>query len=78
MIAFVGPIEKLTLENTYFRQVLCTGKHAQLVLMCLAPEEETGDEVHPGVDQFFRIEAGESKFVLNQKQELLLRGGRAT
>ena len=27
---YVGPIEKLTLENTYFRQVLFTGKHSSL------------------------------------------------
>jgi mannose-6-phosphate isomerase-like protein (cupin superfamily) len=77
MIAFVGPIEKLTLENTYFRQVLCTGEHSQLVLMCLAPGEEIGNEVHPSVDQFFRIEAGEAKFVLNEKQEHLARDGDA-
>ncbi len=77
MIAFVGPIEKLTLENTYFRRVLCTGTNAQLVLMCLRPGEEIGDEVHLNVDQFFRIEAGESKFVLNEKQELLVRSGDA-
>jgi mannose-6-phosphate isomerase-like protein (cupin superfamily) len=77
MIAFVGPIEKLTLENTCFRQVLCTGKHSQLVVMCLAPGEEIGGEVHPNVDQFFRIEAGEAKFVLNEKQEHLARDGDA-
>jgi mannose-6-phosphate isomerase-like protein (cupin superfamily) len=77
MIAFVGPVEKLTLENTYFRQVLCTGEHSQLVVMCLAPGEEIGDEVHPSVNQFFRIEAGEAKFVLNKKQEHLARDGDA-
>ena len=46
MIEYVGPIEKQTLENTYFRRVLYTGKHAQLVVMCLEPGEEIGDEVH--------------------------------
>jgi mannose-6-phosphate isomerase-like protein (cupin superfamily) len=66
---YVGPIEKLTLDNTYFRQVLFTGKHTQLVLMCLGPEEEIGDEVHPNVDQFFRIEQGEARFVFNENQE---------
>ena len=77
MIEYVGPIEKLTLDNTYFRQVLFTGKHTQLVVMCLGPGEEIGDEVHPGVDQFFRIEQGEAKFVLNEKQERLTRDGDA-
>ena len=69
MTEYAGPIEKQTLENTYFRQVLFTAKHSQLVLMCLRPGEEIGDEVHPNVDQFFRIEQGEAKFVLNEKQE---------
>jgi mannose-6-phosphate isomerase-like protein (cupin superfamily) len=77
MIEYVGPIEKLTLENTYFRQVLFTGKHAQLVVMCLGPGEDIGDEVHPNVDQFFRIEQGEARFVFNEKQERLVRDGDA-
>jgi len=58
MTGYVGAIEKQTLENTYFRQVLFTAQHAQLVVMCLQPGEEIGDEVHPKVDQFFRIERG--------------------
>jgi mannose-6-phosphate isomerase-like protein (cupin superfamily) len=77
MPEYVGPIEKLTLENTYFRQVLYTGKHAQLVVMCLKPGEDIGDEVHPSVDQFFRIEQGEAKFVFDEKQERLVRDGGA-
>jgi mannose-6-phosphate isomerase-like protein (cupin superfamily) len=77
MLEFVGPIEKQTLQNTYFRQVLYTGKHAQLVVMRLGPGEEIGDEVHRNVDQFFRIERGEAKFVFNEKQERLARDGDA-
>ncbi len=69
MTGYVGSIEKQTLKNTYFRQVLFTGKHAQLVVMCLQPGEEIGNEVHPDVDQFFRIEEGEAKFVFNEKEE---------
>mgnify|MGYP005812440629 CR=1 FL=1 len=69
MTGFFGNIEKLTLENKYFRQVLFTGKHAQLVLMCLQGGEEIGNEVHENVDQFFRIEHGEGKFVLNNGAE---------
>ena len=57
--------------------MLFTGKHAQLVVMCLGPGEEIGDEVHPNVDQFFRIEQGEAKFVFNEKQERLVRDGDA-
>ena len=75
MIEYVGPIERLTLENTYFRQVLFTGKHSQLVVMCLRPGEDIGDEVHENVDQFFRIEQGEAKFVFNEGQEHRVREG---
>jgi len=56
MTGYVGPIESQTLKNTCFRRVLFTGKHAQLVVMCLQPGEEIGKEVHTNVDQFFRIE----------------------
>jgi mannose-6-phosphate isomerase-like protein (cupin superfamily) len=70
-------MEKRTLENKYFRQVLFTGKHTQLVVMCLGRGEEIGDEVHPNVDQFFRIEQGEAKFVFNEKQERPVRDGDA-
>jgi mannose-6-phosphate isomerase-like protein (cupin superfamily) len=77
VIEYVGPIEKQTLENMYFRQVLFTGKHTQLVVMCLRPGEDIGDEVHPNVDQFFRIEQGEAKFVFNEKKERSVRDGDA-
>jgi mannose-6-phosphate isomerase-like protein (cupin superfamily) len=77
MTGYVGSIEKQTLENTYFRQVLFTAQHAQLVVMCLQPSEEIGDEVHPKVDQFFRIEQGNAKFVFNEKEEHLVHGGDA-
>jgi mannose-6-phosphate isomerase-like protein (cupin superfamily) len=69
MTGFVGSIEKMTEKNRYFRQVVYTGKHTQLVLMCLQKGEEIGNEVHKKVDQFFRIEKGEAKFVFNNGSE---------
>ena len=77
MTGYVGPIEKKTLDNGFFRQVLFTGKHSQLVVMCLKPGEEIGNEVHPEIDQFFRVEAGEARFVLNNKEEHVARDGDA-
>jgi mannose-6-phosphate isomerase-like protein (cupin superfamily) len=77
MTGYVGPIERTALKNSYFRQVLFTGKHCQLVVMCLQPSEEIGNEVHPTVDQFFRIEDGEARFVFNTKEEHLVRDGDA-
>ena len=77
MTRYVGSIEQATLKNKYFRQVLFTGKHSQLVVMCLQPSEEIGNEVHPNVDQFFRIEEGKAKFVFDGKEEHLVGDGDA-
>jgi len=77
MAGYVGPIEKQTLSNSYFRQVLFTGKYAQLVVMCLQPGEEIGNEVHANVDQFFRIEQGEAAFVFDGKEKHLVKDGEA-
>ena len=65
MTGFKTNIEEKTLKNTYFRQVLYTAKNMQLVVMALQPGEDIGVEVHPKVDQFFRIEEGEAKVVMN-------------
>jgi mannose-6-phosphate isomerase-like protein (cupin superfamily) len=77
MTPYVGPIETLTLENENFRKVVFTGKHAQLVLMRLRPGEEIGEERHPEVDQFFRIEEGAARFVFGRKEEQMARAGDA-
>lgn len=77
MAGFVGDIEKLTEDNKYFRQVLYTGKYAQLVVMNLQPGEEIGNEVHMTVDQFFRIEEGEAKFIFSDTEEHLVKSGDA-
>ncbi len=76
MAGYIVAIEKKTLANNYFRKVLYTGKHAQLVLMCLRPGEEIGNEVHPKVDQFFRIEQGKAIFVFRGKK-IVARNGDA-
>jgi len=77
MIEYVGSLEQQTLENTYFRKVLYTGKHTQLVLMCLKPGEAIGDEVHQAVDQFFRVEQGEARFVFDEMKEQIAINGEA-
>ena len=66
---YVRSIEKETLKNNNFRKVLFTGKHEQLVVMSLLPGEDIGNEVHPKVDQFIRIEEGKAEFVLNNGKE---------
>ena len=68
MTGFVDNIEEKTEQNNFFRQVLYTGKHTQLVVMSLLPGEEIGMEVHPQVDQFFRIEEGRAKVVIDGEE----------
>ena len=65
MKGFRTNIEKSTLANENFRQVLYTAKHSQLVLMSLKPNEEIGMEVHPNNDQFFRFEKGEGRCIID-------------
>jgi mannose-6-phosphate isomerase-like protein (cupin superfamily) len=68
MTGFIANIEEETLNNTYFRKVLYTGKHGQVVVMCLQPGEEIGMEVHHGLDQFFRVDKGQGKVIMNDEE----------
>jgi mannose-6-phosphate isomerase-like protein (cupin superfamily) len=77
MTGYAGSIEDATLENEYFRRVLFTGAHEQLVVMCLQPGEEIGDEMHPDTDQFFRVEQGGAKFIFNEDEEHVVGDGGA-
>ena len=71
MTGYVDNIEKLTQENTFFRKVLFTTQHTQLVLMSLTPREEIGIEVHETTDQFLRIESGVGKVIMNGEEHEL-------
>ena len=77
MKPYVGHLAKATEKNRDFRHVLFTGAHVQLVMMSLLPGEEIGNEVHPTVDQFFRIERGEGRFVFSDVEEHVLGEGDA-
>lgn len=68
MKGFITNIEKDTENNNFFRKVIFTANHSQLVLMSLKPEEEIGEEVHGNLDQFFRFEKGEGKAVIENEE----------
>jgi mannose-6-phosphate isomerase-like protein (cupin superfamily) len=74
---FTGSIEKMTLANDSYRRALHTGKHSQLVVMSLKPSEEIGKEMHPNIDQFFRIEKGKARFIFGEEDERLVGDGDA-
>jgi mannose-6-phosphate isomerase-like protein (cupin superfamily) len=61
---FVVNIKKEAKANDFFRKVLFTATHSQLVLMSLRPGEEIGTEVHK-VDQVLYVVDGEGKVVLD-------------
>ena len=65
---FLDDIEKLTLENTDYRRVIFTSSYSQLVLMSIPVGEEIDFEIHPYVDQFFRIEQGNGEIIIGKDQ----------
>lgn len=74
MTGYVENIEEKSIENTDFRKVLFTGRHLQLVVMCLKPNEEIGVEVHSDTDQFLRVEAGQGVVIINGEENVLRDG----
>jgi len=69
-------LEKKSEINENFREVLFTSPHFQLVVMSLEPAEDIGLEMHIETDQFFRVEEGEGKAVLDG-EEISLEEGSA-
>lgn len=63
-MVFHKNIIELAKENDYFRQVVHTGAHAQVVLMCIQPGEDIGMETHDKVDQTLVFVQGEGKAVI--------------
>ena len=70
-MGYIDDIEEKTLDNNNFREVLYTGKHMQLVVVCIKAGEEIGEEIHDHVDQFFRVEQGEAKVIIDGKEDIL-------
>ncbi len=57
-MAFNEDIVGLAKRNRWFRSVIATGPHAQVVVMSIPPGGEIGDEVHQGVDQVLAFVEG--------------------
>lgn len=64
MKGFIIDIDQETRSNEDYRRVLYTAKHAQLVVMCIAPGDSIGEETHQSVDQFIRLEEGEAAITI--------------
>jgi mannose-6-phosphate isomerase-like protein (cupin superfamily) len=74
MTGYVTNIEEKTQQNDYFREVLYTSQHNQLVVMSLNPNEEIGTEIHEIVAQFIRVEKGTGKAILNGEESAISDG----
>jgi mannose-6-phosphate isomerase-like protein (cupin superfamily) len=64
-MAFNEDIVSLTNRNRWFREVVATGPHAQVVVMNIPPGGEIGEEVHYGVDQVLVFVDGEGAAILD-------------
>ena len=64
-------IEAATTSNNTFRTVVFTGKHMQLTVMSIGPDEEIGLEVHEHTDQFLRVEDGSASVVMGTSKDKL-------
>ena len=67
-MVFVENIEELTLNNNDYRRVIFTSDYSQLVLMSIPVGSDIELEIHPYVDQFFRIEQGKGELRVGKDQ----------
>jgi mannose-6-phosphate isomerase-like protein (cupin superfamily) len=55
-------------SNAFFRSVLSTGAFAQVVVMCIPPGGEIGEEVHEHVDQVLVFVDGTGAAILEGEE----------
>ena len=68
---YIWNIETETLDNSFFRKVLFTWPHLQLVAMHLQWWEDIGMEVHEKEDQFIRVEQWDAKVIIDGEESEL-------
>jgi mannose-6-phosphate isomerase-like protein (cupin superfamily) len=61
---FSADIAARTRANRWFREVVSTGPHAQVVVMSIPPNGEIGEEIHAEVDQVLVFVDGEGVAIL--------------
>lgn len=74
MQGFIKDIKGKAKENTYFRQVLETGEHTQVVIMSIPSQGEIGMEVHEKEDQVLYFVEGKGKAILNNEESEIEEG----
>jgi mannose-6-phosphate isomerase-like protein (cupin superfamily) len=61
MPVFNDNIKKLAKANNDFRREILTNAHSQVVLLCLQPGEDIGEEIHAGNDQLLVLVKGKGE-----------------
>lgn len=61
-------IVELTKQNDWFRREVITGTHSQVMLMCIKPGEEIGEETHD-VDQTLVFVTGTGEAIIEGVSE---------
>jgi mannose-6-phosphate isomerase-like protein (cupin superfamily) len=73
-MAFNEDIIERSTQNSYFREVVSTGPHSQVVVMSIPTDGEIGEETHDNVDQVLVFTAGEGEAILNGERSHVTAG----
>jgi mannose-6-phosphate isomerase-like protein (cupin superfamily) len=73
-MAFNEDIVQRARRNSYFREVLSTGPHSQVVVMSIPPAGDIGSEVHHDVDQVLVFVEGEGVAILDGAESAVSTG----
>ena len=73
-MSFNEDIVARAIANPYFREVVSTGPHTQVVLMSIPVGGEIGEEVHAHEDQILVCVQGEGRAVLDGTSSLVRPG----
>ncbi|HEX6975637.1 MAG TPA: cupin domain-containing protein [Vicinamibacterales bacterium] len=65
--AYFEDVRKIAKRNTWFRHVVYTARHSQLVLMSIPPGDELGDELHDNSDLMYVVVEGEGDAIVAGK-----------
>ena len=70
---FVDDLDSIIEENEDIKDVLYTAQHLQLVAVNIPAGEDIGVETHDS-DQFFKVEEGVGKCIINGHEYLIEKG----
>lgn len=68
---FVFDIEAYTTQNDTYRTSIWTGQYMQMTVMSIPAGGDIGLEMHPDIDQFLRVEAGEGIMLMGDEEDNL-------